>query len=200
MQKARRHHCWLRPLVGVWFQGLFTPLLRVLFTFPLRYLCAIGLPVVFRLGRWCCQIQTGFLRPRPTQGSTRTCANFFYGTFTLSGGTSQTLLIPLHVPYRGPTTPTGTPVGLASSDFARHYSRNHCCFLFLSLLRCFSSGGSRLLSCDLQSHGLPHSDICGLTVVCTYPQLFAAYHVLRRLREPRHPPYALFPLPFLTLT
>jgi hypothetical protein len=30
-------------------------------------------------------------------------------------------------------------VGLASSDFARHYSRNHGCFLFLWVLRCFTS-------------------------------------------------------------
>ena len=29
--------------------------------------------------------------------------------------------------------------GLASSDFARHYSRNHYCFLFLWVLRCFTS-------------------------------------------------------------
>ena len=29
--------------------------------------------------------------------------------------------------------------GLASSDFARHYSRNHFCFLFLPVLRCFTS-------------------------------------------------------------
>ena len=28
-------------------------------------------------------------------------------------------------------------------------------------------------------------------VICTSPQLFAAYHVLLRLWEPRHPPYAL---------
>ena len=32
--------------------------------------------------------------------------------------------------------------GLGFSDFARHYSRNHCCFLFLRVLRCFSSPGS----------------------------------------------------------
>ena len=32
--------------------------------------------------------------------------------------------------------------GLGSSDFARHYFRNHCCFLFLRVLRCFSSPGS----------------------------------------------------------
>ena len=28
---------------------------------------------------------------------------------------------------------------MASSDFARHYSRNHYCFLFLWVLRCFTS-------------------------------------------------------------
>ena len=33
-------------------------------------------------------------------------------------------------------------VGLASSAFARHYSRNLGWFLFLRLLRCFSSAGS----------------------------------------------------------
>ena len=43
----------------------------------------------------------------------------------------------------------------------------------------------------LQPAGFSHSDICGSRVVCTYPQLFAAYHVLHRLQEPRHPPYAL---------
>jgi hypothetical protein len=30
-------------------------------------------------------------------------------------------------------------LGLGSSAFARHYLRNHVCFLFLHLLRCFSS-------------------------------------------------------------
>ena len=33
-------------------------------------------------------------------------------------------------------------VGLGCSDFARHYSRNRFCFLFLRVLRCFSSPGS----------------------------------------------------------
>ena len=31
--------------------------------------------------------------------------------------------------------------GLGSSAFARHYLRNHSCFLFLEVLRCFSSLG-----------------------------------------------------------
>ena len=36
-----------------------------------------------------------------------------------------------------------------------------------------------------------YSDIFGSIPVCESPKLFAAYHVLRRLQEPRHPPYAL---------
>lgn len=43
----------------------------------------------------------------------------------------------------------------------------------------------------LQRTGLPHSDISGSKVICTSPKLFAAYHVLLRLWEPRHPPCAL---------
>ena len=39
-------------------------------------------------------------------------------------------------------TPTCTHVGLGSSGFARRYSRNRVFFLFLRLLRCFSSPGS----------------------------------------------------------
>ena len=47
--------------------------------------------------------------------------------------------------------------------------------------------------------GFPHSDICGLTVICTSPQLFAAYHVFLRLLVPRHPPCALSCLTFPVL-
>ena len=39
-------------------------------------------------------------------------------------------------------TPQRTRCGLGSSGFARRYSRNRCFFLFLRLLRCFSSPGS----------------------------------------------------------
>ena len=45
---------------------------------------------------------------------------------------------------------------------------------------------------DLQTGGLSHSEICGSRDICSLPQLIAAYHVLHRLREPRHPPCALF--------
>ena len=69
MQKARRHLS-LRPLVSAWFQVLFTLLLAVLFTFPSRYLCAIGLSGVFSLTRWYWQIHTKFLWFRATQDTT----------------------------------------------------------------------------------------------------------------------------------
>lgn len=54
----------------------------------------------------------------------------------------------------------------------------------------------RLLRCDrrmtgLQPAGLPHSEIHGSKLVCSSPWLIAAYHVLHRLLEPRHPPCAL---------
>ena len=39
-------------------------------------------------------------------------------------------------------TPACTHTGLGSSHFARRYFENRFFFLFLSLLRCFSSGGS----------------------------------------------------------
>ena len=83
--------------------------------------------------------------------------------------------------------------GLGSSAFARHYLRNHCYFLFLWVLRCFSSPRSPTRSRVSRSSldGLPHSDISGSRCICHSPELFAAYHVLLRLREPRHPPYAL---------
>ena len=44
--------------------------------------------------------------------------------------------------------------------------------------------------------GFPHSDITGSSLACSSPMLFAAYHVLRRLLVPRHPPYALSSLTF----
>jgi hypothetical protein len=40
----------------------------VLFTFPSRYLFAIGHARVLRLGEWSPHVQTGFLVSRPTLG------------------------------------------------------------------------------------------------------------------------------------
>ena len=43
------------------------------------------------------------------------------------------------LPQRSPTTPTSKLVGLGCSRFARRYSGNRFFFLFLQVLRCFSS-------------------------------------------------------------
>ena len=67
---------------------------------------------------------------------------------------------------------------------------------FLEVLRCFSSlrlpPYTYIGITTLQVAGLSHSEIAGSEVICTYPALIAAYHVLHRLREPRHPPSALY--------
>ena len=52
---------------------------------------------------------------------------------------------------------------------------------------------------EVCSAGFPHSDICGSKVICTSPQLFAAYYVFHRLSVPRHPPYALVRWPSASL-
>src|SRR5690606_24437782 len=58
----------LRLLVGIRFQVSFTPLVGVLFTFPSRYLFAIGHRGVLRLGGWSPHLQAGLHVSRPTRG------------------------------------------------------------------------------------------------------------------------------------
>ncbi len=99
----------------------------------------------------------------------------------------------------GPHNPTAiNDCGLGYSHFVRHYFGNHFCFLFLGLLRWFSSPRSLYPAYifnrewyGITRTGLPHSEISGSPVVCTYPKLIAADHVLHRLSVPRHPPCAL---------
>ena len=55
----------------------------------------------------------------------------------------------------------------------------------------FPSFAPASLVAGLQPAGLPHSEISGSKPVCSSPELVAAYHVLRRLQKPRHPPSAL---------
>ena len=71
--------------------------------------------------------------------------------------------------------------GLGYFHFARRYYGNHYCFLFLRLLRCFSSAGLRLSTTGLQPAGFPHSEMSGSKDICSSPNLIAAYHVFLRL-------------------
>ena len=75
-------------------------------------------------------------------GSCSLSTDFAYGAFTLSGWLSQN-----HSPIQSAhllqsVTPVCTHTGLGSFHFARRYSGNRCFFLFLRVLRCFSSPGS----------------------------------------------------------
>ncbi len=88
--------------------------------------------------------------------------------------------------------------GLGSSHFARRYFENRCCFLFLQVLRCFSSLGLlphpyefRARSWDMTPRWFPHSDIAGSLPAYGSPTLIAVCHVFHRFRLPRHPSYAL---------
>jgi hypothetical protein len=148
------HEDSLRRIVGAWFQVLFHSPPGVLFTFPSRYWSAIGHQGVFRLNGWSRQIHTEFQGFRVTWGNVAEPSSYVYGGITLCARTSQSLplrrrfLTLCRIGRSGSTAPQplkrnacrlSHALGLASSDFARHYSRNHCCFLFLWVLRCFTS-------------------------------------------------------------
>ena len=105
-------------------------------------------------------------------------SDFGYGALTLFGRLSQSRSPVLYGSVDAVRTPRCMHRGLGSSAFARRYLRNRCFFLFLRVLRCFSSPGS--------------PDISGSMDMCSSPKLFAAYHVFHRLSVPRHPPCALF--------
>ena len=82
--------------------------------------------------------------------------------------------------------------GLGSSAFARHYSRNHYCFLFLRLLRCFSSAGSppskgclafNQTGCPIRKSGYQHL----FAVTPGLSQLVTSFFASRSLGIPRAP-------------
>ena len=99
----------------------------------------------------------------------------------------KTVLLNLLDQFRGPNPRMHAPWfgALPFSLAATH--RITCCFLFLRLLRCFSSPGSLLTlwigvrMLEVCSSRFPHSEISGSMGICPSPKLFAAYHVLHRL-------------------
>ena len=97
---------------------------------------------MFSLARWSGRFQPAFHEHRLTQDSPSTPSAFGYRALTVSGRLFQGRSPSFGVPCRGPTTPGRERPGLGSSLFARRYSGYRCLFLFLRLLRCFSSPGS----------------------------------------------------------
>ena len=137
----------LSQLAGTGFQVLFHSPPGVLFTFPSRY-CSLsvtkeylalrGGPRMFRQGFTCLVllwILSRFVRFR------------IRGFHSLWQGLSIPFLLADSIDYTVRTPGSKLP-GLGSSAFARRYLRNHFCFLFLRLLRCFSSPGSLYIPMD----------------------------------------------------
>src|SRR5690625_5880977 len=104
---------------------------------------------------------------------------------------STNILFPLWCP----TTPA--EAGLGSSRFARRYSGNRVYFLFLRVLRCFSSPGLPPHALCIHAWvtplgaGFPHSDIFGSKLTYSSPKHFGVCSVLHLLLVPRHHPCAL---------
>ena len=179
------------------FRDCFTPLVGVLFTFPSRYSFAIGLSGVFSLAGWSRRIRAGFLVPRVTQDAARPlCTSgtelssstvVLSRTFPSCNACHHAVLLP------PPCVATGRvwalPRSLATTGgitdlFSSPAGTKMFQFPAFASLQYIRITG-------LQPAGLSHSEIPGSRDICSYPGLIAAYHVLHRLREPRHPPDAL---------
>ena len=86
-------------------------------------------------------VSHGVSRVPRYSGTQQVSSLFGYGALTPYGRPSHAVLLS-YFPICRSATPENKSSGLASSAFARHYLRNHCYFLFLRVLRCFSSPGS----------------------------------------------------------
>ena len=121
--------------------SFFTPLSEVLFTFPSRYSFAIGLSVVFSLAGWSPRIQPGFLVSRPTQVPPAGGWGLRVRGFHPLRRLFQPVPLTPPPPVGGPTTPArASPrrrFGLIPVRSPLLGNRSY--FLFLRVLRCFSS-------------------------------------------------------------
>ena len=142
MQKARRHPLGLRPLVSAWFQVLFHSAVRG--SFHLSFTVLVHY-------RFLESIQPYRMVPADSHKASPTsrysgyfyqCNSYAYKTITFYGVSFQILQLKItyHVEVLQPRFCLNRN-GLGSSLFARHYQGNHYCFLFLQVLRCFSSLG-----------------------------------------------------------
>ena len=141
LQKVRGCACALPQLVNIGFQVLFHSPPGVLFTFPSQYyalsvtkeyLALGGGPPDFPQGFSCLVVLWILL----------SLFVFPYGAFTLSGRLSQYRSGNSEYNLLQSLTLQCTHRSLGSFPFARRYSGNRCFFLFLRVLRCFSSPGS----------------------------------------------------------
>ena len=88
-------------------------------------------------------------RVRYYSGATWLVSDFVYGSFTLFAWLFQNHSTIFLNTFWWSATPKNKSFGLASFPFARRYLGNRCFFLFLLLLRCFSSEGFLCIAMDL---------------------------------------------------
>ena len=125
-------------------------------------------------------------------------SSFAYGAFTLFGRLSQNLSAWLHESaLQSEPQNISILVWPLSRSLAATYDIDVSFFSSGYLDVSVHRVPFRTLWIGVRIHegfscGFPHSDICGLSDICSSPQLFAAYHVFLRLLVPRHPPCALF--------
>ena len=112
------------------------------FHLSLTVLFAIGHMVVFSLWGWSPFLPSGFLVSRRTPDSASLAQNFVYGIVTLFDSPFQIIRLFITILLMRSLPQGNYSLGLGCSNFARHYFRNRFCFLFLRVLRCFSSPGS----------------------------------------------------------
>ncbi len=127
--------------MGTRFQVCFTPLAGVLFAFPSRYLFAIGRRLVFRLGGWAPRIRAGFHVSRPTWDTRGVRGRFAYGAFTRCGRTFQTVPLRPLLPVAGSRNPGKQASRFGLFRFRSPLLAESLRFLFLGVLRCFTSPG-----------------------------------------------------------
>ena len=157
----------------------------MLFTFPSRYWFAIGLLRVFSLGGWSRRIHTGFLVSRATQESATLRMASCTGLSPSLERFSKRFHSPSFLRHCSPTTPTMPehrwfglfPVRSPLLGESLIY------FLFLRVLRCFSSPRSlTTLWCDCPSDSqvVPF----GNSRIKGYLHLLVTYRSLSRPSSP----------------
>ena len=119
--------------------GSFSLPSRGPFHLSLTVLFAIGHWVVFRLGGWALLLHTGFHVSGTTLVPSVSLQFSSTGVSPSSLCFSKTFRLTVLNHVRWSSTPRDLSLGLASFPFARRYLGNRCFFLFLELLRCFSS-------------------------------------------------------------
>ena len=124
------------------------------FHLSLTVLYAIGHWVVFRLGGWAPRLQIGFHVSGPTLDTLYDYLISSTGILPSASELSRSLRLWMLMLSGGPQ-PRAVH-GLGSFPFARRYLGNRSFFLFLRVLRCFSSPGFRLYDYLIHHRILKH--------------------------------------------